>query len=147
MKNAASAEERKTARRISIPVLAVVAVLFVLFSLTGNIRTSVEADRVVLDGDYWPDRTVLLKDVTGVKLVRDFSAGRRTNGFGGGRLNEGHFSNDLFGAYILYAYSGCHTCVAMETADGIVAVNAETEEETEKIYSSILEAWSRFQKK
>ena len=146
MENETAEKKKRAGRRLSIPILALVAGLFVLFTFTGRIRTAVTADRVEIGGDYWPDRTVLFADVSDVRLVESFSPGSRTNGFGGGKLNEGHFSNDLFGRYILYAYAGCHSCVALETADGVVAVNAETPAATKALYSSIRDAWLRFQK-
>ena len=137
--------KRKTGLTAVLTAAAILALVAVL-TLTGNIRVAVQSDRLEIDGDYWPDRTVLFRDVESVSLAEEFHAGSRTNGFGGGRLSEGHFSNDTLGSYILYAYSRCDTCVVLKTTDGYLAVNAETPERTRELFSSIQAAFGAFQK-
>jgi hypothetical protein len=145
MKNKAG-QKRLTSLLVGVIILGVL-LLTALFLFTGEVRVGVEKDRLTIQGSYWPGKTVLYEDVKNVRLAAGFSAGRRTNGFGGGRLDEGHFQNDAFGDYILYAYSGCDSCVVLETSDGVVAVNAETPEATRALYSSIQVAVSDFQTK
>jgi len=140
-----SEKSRRLSRLLACVIAAGTLVLTAVLLFTGEVRVELKPDRMEIRGSYWADATVLYADVKSVRLVTDFSAGSRTNGFGGGRLSEGHFRSDLFGDYILYAYSACHTCVALETANGVVAVNAATENETRALYSSIAAAVSAFQ--
>ena len=56
------------------------------------------------------------------------------------RLLEGHFANEQFGNYILYAYVRCKSYVVLQTSGGVVVLNQETPEETKELYERIQNA-------
>ena len=52
MENETAEKKKRAGRRLSIPILALVAGLFVLFTFTGRIRTAVTADQSVGSATY-----------------------------------------------------------------------------------------------
>lgn len=139
-------EQNRKRKKWSILSLVFCGVLFLgieFVTLTGNIKTQVDGEKLFIDGVWWKDYTVSLKDIENVRLEENLDKGRRTRGYGDSRLLQGNFKNEEFGAYILYAYTKCDTCVVMETKQGVVAVSQKTEEETEKLYEEIQRAVQR----
>lgn len=127
----------------SLVFTAVVILLVGMWLSTGEIKTAVAGTQIKIAGSYWANYAVELSDVNDISYLENFEAGMRTNGFGGFKLLEGHFKNNAFGNYILYAYAKCNHAIVINTAGGNVVVNAETQEETQRLYQTLQEAFSR----
>ena len=51
----------------------------------------------------------------------------------------GNFRNDVYGNYIRYTHSSCHSYVVMSIGGKILVVNGENDQETKEIYHNISE--------
>ena len=51
----------------------------------------------------------------------------------------GNFRNDVYGNYIRYTHSSCHSYVVMSIDGKILVVNGENDQETKEIYHNISE--------
>lgn len=138
-----SASESKRNRRIITGALMFTAVvfLFVGFMLsTGEVTATIDGDTLKIDGSYWEDYSVPLNNIKAVSLETALEMGKRTNGLGSFKLLEGHFRNEAFGDYVLYAYVSCEAYVVLDTTEGTVVINAETVKETETLYETLKSA-------
>ena len=64
-------------------------------------------------------------------------------GFNSAKLLLEDFKNSEFGMYERYSYTQLKTCIVMTVDWRIVAIGAETEQETVAIYGRILENISK----
>lgn len=135
-----TAEESKTNRRILIVTLIITAAILCIIGImlfTGQIETTVEGDSIKIAGSYWTDYSVQLDKIKSISCVDGLEVGNRTNGLGSFKLLEGNFRNNQFGDYILYAYLKCDNYIVIDTYNGILVINAETEQETESLYQML----------
>ncbi|MBR6826072.1 MAG: hypothetical protein IKM59_05945 [Oscillospiraceae bacterium] len=51
----------------------------------------------------------------------------------------GAFENDEFKVYTLYSYNSCESMILIHSGDKVLAINAQTEAETLKLYETLLE--------
>ena len=58
----------------------------------------------------------------------------RTNGLGNLRYAMGNFRNDVYGDYIRYTHSSCHSYVVMSIDGKILVVNGANDSATKEIY-------------
>ena len=94
-------------------------------------------DVLMIDGSYWPDYQIPLSKIQSIDYRESFSRGSRTNGLGSFKLVEGHFNNSEYGAYLLYAYLKCDYHIVLNTHQGILVSNGETEEKTKELYQTL----------
>ena len=67
----------------------------------------------------------------------------RTNGLGNLKYAMGNFRNDVYGNYIRYTHSSCHSYIVMKVDGKILVVNGENDAATEEIYHTISEKMSK----
>ena len=129
-------------RRVTIGTSIFLIVTFVVvgvWMVTGDVKVVLGENGMKIEGSYINDKTLDYSEIKEVSFEDDFQFGSRDGGFGSLKLNEGRFENSRFGRYTLYAYVKCRSVVVMHTEEDIVVVNAESREETEKLYLQILE--------
>ena len=63
----------------------------------------------------------------------------RINGLGNFKYAMGNFRNDVYGNYIRYTHSSCHSYVVMSIGGKILVVNGENDPATKEIYHNISE--------
>nr|WP_243425623.1 PH domain-containing protein [Clostridium paridis] len=119
----------------TLVVFCIVGIILV----TGEVKVKLNDNKIKIAASYWKDQTIAYKDIQSVTYSEDLSIGRRTNGVGSLRLNEGHFNNNLFGDYILYSYTKCKSYIVIKTNSGIFVVNGKSSEDTKKLYEEIIE--------
>ena len=133
-----AARSRKLTRFSLIFTLVVFAIVGVIL-VTGDVKVSLNDSGIRIEATYWKNQTISYKDIQSVNYTEDLSIGRRTNGVGSLRLNEGHFNNSLFGDYILYSYTKCKSYIVIKTNSDIFVVNGKSSEDTKKLYEEIME--------
>lgn len=119
---------------VSLIFIAVVFLLIGIYLVTGEIKTTVDEKNINIVCSYWQDYIVELDSISSISYVENLELGKRTNGFGSFKLLAGRFRNNEFGDYILYAYLKCDNFIVLDTSHGIVALNAQTQEETQALY-------------
>lgn len=133
-------DEKKRNRRILVFALVFIAILICVIAIsleTGDIKYSVNSNAIDIDGSYWPDQSISYAEIQSVEFAESLDTGRRTNGYGSFKLQEGHFANSEFGKYILYAYAKCDSYIIIHTDTAVFVINAESKSETEKLYQEI----------
>ena len=142
--NVQAAEESEAdKKRHRIILICTIAFLVILSSVigvslfTGDIEISITNTAIDIDGAFWPDQSISLDEIQSVTYKDNIDVGRRTNGYGSVRLQQGHFKNAEFGNYILYAYTQCNSYIVIHTSSGIFVINTENSSETEKLYKYI----------
>lgn len=136
---AAAAEKKRTVKIVSATYLltAVVLVIMGIMMVTGDIKITLVNGKMEIASSYWKDYQVELNHIQSVTYTESLNAGSRTNGLGSFQLLAGSFRNNEFGDYSLYAYVKCESYVVLDTAEGIVVVNAETPEKTRDLYEDL----------
>lgn len=134
-------EKRRNRRRIrgSIAFCAVVIILVGILLMTGNINVQYEEHSFTIKADYWADETIAYEDITSVEFREGDDPGSRVSGFESFRLELGNFNNVEFGAYTRYTYRRCNAVVILTVRDEHIILNGIDEEQTKKIYDTLLE--------
>lgn len=118
---------------------AAVMLFSCILLFTGHVIVHLGDRSMDIDISYWADHSVAYEDITSAELLDAMEVGRRTNGLGSPKLCGGNFRNDEFGDYLLYAYTKCHTYIALYTDGKTVVVNDSTPEKTKELYGQILD--------
>lgn len=133
-------EDAKKNRRIiwgCVIFTVVLSAAIGIWLVTGDIKINFDQDGMEIQASYWQDKAVTWDEIQRVEYLESMDLGRRTNGFGGIKLKEGHYENESLGKYLLYSYGKCETYVVLETETGILALNQESQEQTKELYEKI----------
>lgn len=136
-----SEEEKRKQRVKERRVWIFVAAAFILVGIllvTGDIETTADNENIYIKASYWKDKQIALDDVKNITYREALGTGKRVGGFGSFKLAEGSFRNDEFDNYTLYAYENCDTYIVLDTSDGILVINAKTEEQTRELYENLV---------
>lgn len=126
-------------RKFSMVGIAAVLVFVVVIMFAGDIEYEMNDDNFNIKASFYEDITVSYDSIDNIEYVENLRTGIRTYGFGSARLLMGNFTNDEFGNYTLYAYTGADAHVIMEKDGKYLAVSAKTAEETQALYENLLE--------
>ncbi|MFA9376069.1 MAG: DUF3784 domain-containing protein [Lachnotalea sp.] len=117
----------------TIMIFCVVGALLV----TGNVTVQLKEDMIEINSSDWSDKTISYDEINSVSYTENITVGRRTNGIGSFKMQEGHFKNTQYGNYILYSYIKCKSYIVLETNSGMVVINAKDNHETKTLYEAI----------
>ncbi len=131
--------EEEKRRNYIIKLLAIVgsimiSMIIAILLFTGEVKVKVAEKEIKIEGSYYNDYQVPLESINSISYREGIHTGRRTNGWGSFKLNQGSFKNDEFGAYTLYSYTKCDSFIILYTSNRIVVINAETSEKTKELY-------------
>jgi len=108
----------------------------------GNIKLSFEDRDFTIEAQGWSDYTVDYTQIDSISYEENPSQNRndyRTNGLGNLKYAMGNFRNDVYGDYIRYTHSSCHSYVVMSINGKILVVNGANDSATKEIYHTISE--------
>lgn len=111
------------------------AVLFV-----GNIEYVCEQDKLIIEADWYTDLSIQYEDIQAIEYRGANVSGMRVGGFESFRLLMGFFQNEEFGTYTRYTYYKPEACVVLTVKGRTVVLSAETTEETNELYQTLLDA-------
>lgn len=126
-------------RKLSMVGVAAVLVFVVVIMFAGDIEYEMSDESFEIKADFYEDLTVRYDSIDNIEYVENLRTGIRTYGFGSARLLMGNFTNDEFGNYTLYAYTGADAHVVMEKDGKHLVISAKTVEETQALYENLLE--------
>ena len=124
----------------SIAILTIIFVIWTLF--LGSIEIRFEDKDFTIEAQGWSDYTVDYAQIDSISYEENPSQNRndyRTNGLGNLKYAMGNFRNDVYGDYIRYTHSSCHSYVVMSIDGKILVVNGENDSATKEIYHTISE--------
>lgn len=138
----APAPQKKKGRRWTV-VLGVFLTVVLLVFLTGllfggDIELAYGTESFCVQADFWPDLTVRYDAVQAIELREESIPGARDWGLESLRLLAGSFSNEEFGSYTRYTYTGGSCFVVLHTERDIVVLGGQTEADTRAIYQELL---------
>ena len=124
-------------------IVSVFVVIFTIWTLFwGGIDISFHDNDFTVEAQGWSDYTVDYEQIDSISYEENPSQNRndyRTNGLGNLKYAMGNFRNDVYGDYIRYTHSSCHSYVVMSIDGKILVVNGENDQETKEIYHNISE--------
>ncbi len=126
-------------KAISIGVIVLILLLVAVLLLTGGIEYSYGEASFTVDPSYNRAVEIDYAEIKRVEYRETMDKGSRIAGFGSPRLSLGNFKNDEFGAYSLYAYTGCDSAVVLYmTNDHVIVLNGNNGEATQAIYQALI---------
>ena len=127
-------------------IIAILTIIFVIWTLFwGSIEIRFEDTDFTIEAQGWSDYTVDYTQIDSISYEENSSQNRndyRTNGLGNLRYAMGNFRNDVYGDYIRYTHSSCHSYVVMSINGKILVVNGANDSATKEIYHTISEKMS-----
>ena len=134
----------------TIGVSGIIAILTIIFGIwtlfLGSIEIRFEDKDFTIEAQGWSDYTVDYAQIDSISYEENLlqnSNDYRTNGLGNFKYAMGNFRNDVYGNYIRYTHSSCHSYVVMSVDGKILVINGENDSATEEIYHTISEKMSR----
>lgn len=102
------------------------------------IRMEVQEDGISITSGY-TDLSLSYGEILGVRLIDELPEDeyRRTNGVSDSRQNIGRFKGKETGKCRMFLYTGYEPILEIDTEDGPVYINSETDGETENWYEEI----------
>ena len=133
----------------TIGVSGIIAILTIIFGIwtlfLGSIEIRFEDKDFTIEAQGWSDYTVDYAQIDSISYEENSSQSwndYRTNGLGNLKYAMGNFRNDVYGDYIRYTHSSCHSYVVMSIDGKILVVNGENDSATKEIYHTISEKMS-----
>ena len=130
----------------TIGVSGIITILTIIFGIwtlfLGSIEIRFEDKDFTIEAQGWSDYTVDYAQIDSISYEENSSQNRndyRTNGLGNLRYAMGNFRNDVYGDYIRYTHSSCHSYVVMSIDGKILVVNGANDSATKEIYHTISE--------
>ena len=126
--------------------IAIVTIIFGIWTLfLGSIEIRFEDKDFTIEAQGWSDYTVDYTQIDSISYEENSSQSwndYRTNGLGNLKYAMGNFRNDVYGDYIRYTHSSCHSYVVMSINGKILVVNGANDSATKEIYHTISEKMS-----
>ena len=130
-------KNKKAAVAVTVAITAVLGALFGFIMFTGDIHVALSEDSLTVDASFSGDITVRYEDIDAVEYRAEGVDGKRMYGFASARLLIGTFSNEEFGAYSRYTYTGDGPCVVLTLDGERIVIGLKNEEELHRIYERV----------
>ena len=128
-------------------IVTILTIIFIIVTLFwGSIDIQFQDNNFTIEAQGWSDYTVDYTQIDSISYEENSlqnSNDYRTNGLGNFKYAMGNFRNDVYGNYIRYTHSSCHSYVVMSVDGKILVINGENDSATEEIYHTISEKMSR----
>ena len=128
-------------------IVTILMIIFIIVTLFwGSIDIQFQDNNFTIEAQGWSDYTVDYTQIDSISYEENSlenSNDYRTNGLGNFKYAMGNFKNDVYGNYIRYTHSSCHSYVVMSVDGKILVINGENDSATEEIYHTISEKMSR----
>ncbi len=135
---------KKLPMAISLGVIVVILALVAILMFTGGIEYSYGETSFTVDPTYSGAIKIDYEEIRTIEYREELDRGSRMAGFGSPRLSLGNFNNEEYGAYYLYAYTGCDASVVLYMKnDKIIVLGGSDAEDTQVIYHTLCEKIGR----
>lgn len=130
----------KTEAIISISIVVILCAVIGTIMLTGNITYTVTADSVTADAPFYSKHTIPFDKIDSIEYIENGESASRIAGFASLRLALGLYHSETLGKHTRYTYLASDATIVIRSLDTVIVLNAETAEETQALYQSILAA-------
>ena len=132
-----AAERRMHRLNLFFPLVLILAVTVYSLLSGGGSSVITQIDSGILGIANVTETTYIeLVDVESAELVTELDAGTAETD----DVNCIHYTNEVFGDYLLYRFEDTTNYVVIRTAEQTVVVNAKNEKATEKFYAELTAA-------
>ena len=129
----------KTTGKYVRVIVIVIVVAAALLLTTGSFKIQYNDSDFTVEAACWSDLTVRYDEIEDIKYLEQYRKGDREMGFGSIKLGMGHFHNQEFGDYTLYAYNKTSQGVCLTVNGETIVISAEDEAATKAIYEELSE--------
>lgn len=129
----------KSVTIITVISIATILVFVPILMFTGDIEAQVGEYSLTLEADFFDDLTLDYDDIDSVEYRESGVDGTRAYGFGSARLLLGIFSNDEFGNYTRYTYTGNKPAIVIKSGEKIIVLGLKDTNETKALYENLFE--------
>ena len=119
-------------------ILCLILALVMVLMFTGEIQYRYTDAGISVKASYYEDIEIAWEDITSAEYREGCDLGIRQMGYGSPKLSMGVFTNDAFGKYVRYTYTGCEACVILKIADDIVVLSGSDISQTKELYEAIV---------
>ncbi len=120
---------------LGIGILGFVAVML----FTGDITFTISSTELVIEADYYDDLSVSYEKIDSIEFRETHDPGLRTYGVGSPRLTMGSFTNEEFGNYTRYAYTGVDACIIIYDDGHVLLITGKSNEQTYQMYQCLID--------
>mgnify|MGYP002621696926 CR=1 FL=1 len=133
-----------SARIRNIAFVVLILVIFTVYSLHHSsvpVSYTFEEEYMSLHGPTDADFLVQIPytDIRSVSLVESPDFGRDLSGTSTKSCLNGTWENETYGVYALYAWAKVTDCIVLETSDGFILCNFESNDATSHLCTAIQE--------
>ncbi|MBR2353365.1 MAG: SdpI family protein, partial [Clostridia bacterium] len=129
---------------ISVILVVVILALVAVLMFTGSVEVRYGETDFTVDVTYTGSVRFFYDEIEEIEYRETSDYGHRVAGFGSPRLSVGSFSNEEFGTYRLYAYTGCDASVVLYMKDDkVVVLNGANAARSEQIFKELSERLSK----
>ncbi len=129
---------RKSVIIVSTVLLVAIAIFVAIIMFTGKLEITAGDTALNIDATYTKDTTINYDDIDSVEYRENGVNGVKINGFNSTRFLLGVFKNEELGVYTRYTYTGKKPAIVIKSADKIIVIGTETQQETYALYETIL---------
>lgn len=129
----------KSAKILTVIVLAVLAVVLPVIMFAGDIDFTVGETALTVDASFSSDVSIPYDSIDDIEFREVTADGLRVSGFGSMRLLLGKFKNDEFGYYTRYTYTDDAGCVVITVEEDKLVIAGKTLVETRAVYDALVE--------
>lgn len=121
---------------------SILAIVFFLLQ-TGKITCDFSQENFTVNTGFAGSKTILYEDIVQVQLMEKWEKGNRKFGVSTFKISAGNFSNSQSGDYFLAIYDATPLYIYLSTEEELLVFNAATAQQTNQVYSTILQNLSR----
>lgn len=122
---------------ITVIAVIVLGVFLFITMFTGDIDVTLTDTSVTVNVSFVDDLTLNYEDIDAIEYREGGVDGQRIYGFGSARLLLGTFSNEEFGNYTRYTYTGDEPCVVLTVGEKKVVIGLKNEQQLRWMYDRI----------
>lgn len=128
----------KHATKITVILVTAILLFVAILMFTGDIEATLGDTSLYIDADFSSDLSIDYDKIDSVEYRENGVVGMRTYGFASARLLMGSFSNEEFGNYTRYTYTGNKPCIVITSGESIIVLGLDDASETKAIYDSLI---------
>lgn len=129
----------KLSKQLGVLCSTLILISSILIGCGGTtLEFNFDETEMTIHATMWSDQIVAYSDIQSAELKQDLTIGKRTNGYGDGKMVLGEFQNDEYGKYTLYGYTDSEEYVALRLKDGsIFVIGGKNKIESQDLYQTI----------
>ncbi|MBR2388552.1 MAG: SdpI family protein [Clostridia bacterium] len=131
-------KKNKIAVIVTVILVAVLVIVLSFVMFTGDIEATLGDTFLSIEADFFDDLTLDYDKIDSIEYRENGVDGTRIYGFASSRLLLGAFSNDEFGSYTRYTYTGKNPCIVIKSGEKTLVLGTRDANETKALYDKLI---------